>query len=582
MKKNIFISCALAVGMLPMITSCASDYLDEEPLTGISDYTVNESSAGADAAVTGMAKQMSRQFPDLKNGNLNASGEIFFRTVYGEGLSPDANFGEIIYYSTSSTNPDNFRTTNGWWAAWMYDYAYSIVNVANNVLSSVALDKPDSELSQNQCWLKACSLTFRAHAYYRLMQVYAPRWADSDNGNAYCLVLRLRSAEDNNHPLNTCNEVYDQMYSDLKEAIELFKNVPEEKQSRGTSLFYPDASVAKGILARMAMLKNDYATAQQMAHEARQGYPLMTSNEIMGGFLHTCKGWMWAPAMDPLGVYYWGFGPHYACNGHYVNSWGYTSSMDWNLYRQMKATDVRAKLFFGPLTVDIAPELAEELGVTKEDFYTVKTTTPRASLSITGTGETPATDMNLAMLKFIRQYGNQIKAQYRKNDIDTKGIYPQNKYGMSIGIHYKFQGSDDGYTSCWPPFMRAEEMLLTEAEAAYMNNDAATAGNCIKELMAVRDESYELTATGADLLAEIKLQRKLELWGEGFSWFDYKRWGEAIERKGWDPNDPDNSGFWPSKYAKTYEPDFMHGWRAAIPITEFRYNKEADESLLGL
>lgn len=564
-----------------MVTSCASDYLDQEPLTGISDYTVNESAAGAEAAVTGLAKQMSRQYSDLKNGNMNASGEIFFRNAYGEGLSPDANFAEITYYSSSSTNPDNFRDMTGWWAYWMYYYAYSIINEANNILGSVALDVPDAELTQNQCWLKACALTFRAHAYYRLMQVYAPRWADSDNGNAYCIVLRLKSADENDHPFNTCNEVYDQMYTDLKEAIELFKNVPEEKQSRGSSLFYPDASVAKGILARMAMLKNDYPTAQQMAHEARQGYKLMSENEILGGFLNTSDSWMWSPAMDPLGVYYWGFGPHYACNGHYVNSWGYTANMDWNLYRHMKATDARAKLFFGPLTVDIAPELAAEFGVTKEDFFTVKTSTPRASLSITGTGEN-VSDMNKAMLDFIRAYGNQVKALYRKDAVDPKGIYPQNKYGMSIGIHYKFQGSDDGYTSCWPPFMRAEEMLLTEAEAAYMNNDAATAGNCIKELMAVRDQSYELTATGTALLDEIKLQRKLELWGEGFSWYDYKRWGDVIDRKEWNPADPDNSGFWPSKYVRTYEPNFMNGWRAAIPITEFRYNKEADASLVGL
>lgn len=582
MKKNIFISFALAVGMIPMVTSCAGDYLDEEPLTGISDYTVNESPAGAEAAITGMAKQMSRQFADLKNGNLNASGEIFFRTLYGEGLSPDANFTEITYYSTGATNPDNFRMLNGWWAAWMYDYAYSIINEANNILSSVALDKPDSELTQNQCWLKACSLTFRAHAYYRVMQVYAPRWADSKNGDEYCIVLRLKSAEENDHPLNTCNEVYDQMYSDLKEAIELFKNVPQDKASRGTSLFYPDGSVAQGILARMALLKNDYKTAQEMAHAARQGYPLMTAKEICGGFMDTCKGWMWAPAMDPLGIYYWGFGPHYACNGHYVNSWGYTSSMDWNLYRQMKVTDARAQLFFGPLVVDIAPELAAEIGVTKDDFFTVTTSVPRSNLSITGSGETPQDDMNKKMLKFIRKYGDQVKATYRKDKIDPKGIYPQNKYGMAIGIHYKFQGNDDGYTSCWPPFMRAEEMLLTEAEAAYMNGDITTAGNCIKELMAVRDASYQLTATGADLLAEIKLQRKLELWGEGFSWFDYKRWGEVIDRKVWDKDDVENCGNWPNKYAKKYDPDFMRGWRAAIPITEFRYNKAADQSLLGL
>lgn len=575
MKKNIFVSCAIAALMLPTITSCAGDYLDEEPLTGISDNTVNASEAGANAAVTGLARQMSTQLSDLKNGNINFNGELSARTVYGEGLSPDANFSEIIYYSTSATNPSNFRTLNGWWAAWMYDYCYTQVYLANTILSSV----PETgELSANESWLKACALTFRAHAYYRMMQVYAPRWSDSNNGEAYCLVLRLKSNQPNEAPLNTCNEVYDQMYSDLKEAIELFKNAPESRKNRGDNLFYPDGSVAKGILARMAMLKNDYTTAQQMAHEAREGYPLMTAKEYLNGFSTTCKGWMWAPAMDPLGVYYWGFGPHYACNGHYVKSWGYTTNMDWNLLSKMKASDIRSQLYFGPLTVQHAPELAAQYGITEEDFYTVPTSTPRATFSITGSGDSPD-GKNLAMWNFIKAYGKTF-ANNRPEDI--KGIYPTNKYGMAIGIQFKFQGLPDGYTSCWPPYMRSEEMLLTEAEAAYMNNDISTAKSCIEELMAVRDESYVLTAAGDDLLAEIKFQRKIELWGEGFSWFDYKRWNDVIDRKSWDPDDIENCGNWPTKYAKTYEPTFMNGWRAAIPQGEFTYNKMADQSLLGL
>ncbi|MBD5281281.1 MAG: hypothetical protein HDS35_12225, partial [Bacteroides sp.] len=82
MKKNIFVSCAIAALMLPTITSCAGDYLDEEPLTGISDNTVNASEAGANAAVTGLARQMSTQLSDLKNGNINFNGELSARTVY--------------------------------------------------------------------------------------------------------------------------------------------------------------------------------------------------------------------------------------------------------------------------------------------------------------------------------------------------------------------------------------------------------------------------------------------------------------------------------------------------------------------
>lgn len=45
-----------------------------------------------------------------------------------------------------------------------------------------------------------------------------------------------------------------------------------------------------------------------------------------------------------------------------------------------------------------------------------------------------------------------------------------------------------------------------------------------------RDPQYTCTATGEDLLKEIKMYRRLELWGEGFSWYDCKRWGDPVVR----------------------------------------------------
>lgn len=572
MKNKILFSSAIAALLLPAMVSCSSDYLDEAPRTSISSETVEATDQGAEAAVTGLARQMQRQFDDLKNGNLNASGETFFANLYGEGLGADANIGEITNYASSACNPNNLRLPTGWWGAWMYRYCYSIIGSANKILSYL----PEENLTDSQYWLKACTLTFRAHCYWRLMQVFGPRWADAKNGEEYSIVLRLNANEPNEHPLNTANEVYDQLYSDLQEAIDCFSKTTKE---RGESLFFPDASVAKGILARVALLKNDYATAQKMAHEARANYTIMTGEDYLSGFSTTNDEWMWAPAMDPLGIYYWGFGPHYACNGHYVISWGYTSSMDYNLYHKMKVTDVRSKLYFGPLIVDQQPEMAAKYGITKEDFFDSNITTQtKLGVSITGTGKDPD-GKKLNMWNFIMEYGKSF-ANLRPKDI--KGIYLTNTKGISMGVQYKFQGLDDGYTSCWPPYMRAAEMLLTEAEAAYHNGDVSTAQSCLNELMAQRDETYVCSFSGTALLDEIKLQRRIELWGEGFNWFDYKRWNETMARKAWDPTKPEECGGWPNTLARTFEPDFMYGWRAAIPEREFTYNSEADPSLVGL
>ncbi|MDE5874529.1 MAG: RagB/SusD family nutrient uptake outer membrane protein [Muribaculaceae bacterium] len=566
--KGILIS---ALGM--MMAGCGDDYLQEKPLTDISAATVSSSEEGARAAVTGLLRQMQKTYSDLKNSNLNPNGEMFMAVQYGEGLSADANIGEITNYATGSCNPDNIRGGTSWWGAWMYRYCYSIIGSANTIIG----DLPEGDLTDSQNWLMGCALTMRAHAYWRLMEVYGPRWADSNNGEAYALVMRLKSGEGNEHPLNTCNEIFDQMYNDLKKAIDCFDHTTIR---RGDDMFYPDKSVAQGTLARMALLKNDFVTAQQMAHDARQGYPIMTPEQYIEGFSKKNPEWMWGPAMDPLGVGYYGFGNHHACNGHYVSeTWGYTDSMDYGLYRLLKPTDIRATLYFGPLIVDLMPDMAAEFGITKEDFFSDKVyLATKLGISITSTGTPPSKAKNKAMLNFIQAYGNTFLDKRPKS---ITPIYSLNKKGMSLGLQYKFQGLDDGYTSCWPPYMRGAEMLLTEAEAAYHNNDLATAKACLQELMAKRDPNYSLPAD-AELLEEIYLQRRIELWGEGHNWFDYKRWNIPYARKEWNPNDRENSGGWPKTLVREFPTNWMNGWRVAIPEREFTYNKEANASLVGL
>ena len=94
--------------------------------------------------------------------------------------------------------------------------------------------------------------------------------------------------------------------------------------------------------------------------------------------------------MDPLGIYYWGFGAHYACNGHYVKSWGYSSSMQYSLYKHFSETDVRSQLYFGPLCVKHAPEIAAKYGVTEEDFFNPNNYSNQTyGISITGSGYKP-------------------------------------------------------------------------------------------------------------------------------------------------------------------------------------------------
>ncbi|WP_321280873.1 RagB/SusD family nutrient uptake outer membrane protein [Marinifilum fragile] len=82
--------------------------------------------------------------------------------------------------------------------------------------------------------------------------------------------------------------------------------------------------------------------------------------------------------------------------------------------------------------------------------------------------------------------------------------------------------------------MRTAEMVLIDAEANYRNGDEDTAHDLLFALQSNRDPNAVKSAnTGADLLEEILLERRKELYAEiGVEWFDAKRLGRGITRDG--------------------------------------------------
>lgn len=81
-------------------------------------------------------------------------------------------------------------------------------------------------------------------------------------------------------------------------------------------------------------------------------------------------------------------------------------------------------------------------------------------------------------------------------------------------------------------FMRAGEMYLIEAEAKARAGQDAAARTVLNELIETRDTEYSTTLSGADLIDEILIQRRLELWGEGFRFYDLKRLNQPLNRRG--------------------------------------------------
>jgi starch-binding outer membrane protein, SusD/RagB family len=82
------------------------------------------------------------------------------------------------------------------------------------------------------------------------------------------------------------------------------------------------------------------------------------------------------------------------------------------------------------------------------------------------------------------------------------------------------------------PYIRLAEMYLIVAEAnAKIPGKEAEAKAALLTLAKNRDPNYTLsTNSGPALINEILVQRRVELWGEGFRFFDLKRLNQPLDR----------------------------------------------------
>ncbi len=135
----------------------------------------------------------------------------------------------------------------------------------------------------------------------------------------------------------------------------------------------------------------------------------------------------------------------------------------------------------------------------------------------------------------------------------------------------KFLAVSTGDSRCDVPYMRAAEMFLIEAEAK-ANLGAADAAKVLFDLVSKRDPAYVLsTKTGADLLSDIYIQRRIELWGEGFRFFDLKRTNSPLDRTGAQHNTTITGG------VMTVPADDKR-WQLLIPISEINLNPAIEQN----
>ena len=521
MKKYIYMLTIAALGF----TACEKEYLETAPEDQMGTATILSSTDNAALSINGICRAMSQQY--LGTQGMNGEGTIlnWYGTFTGNDAQKTNQTGwAALWNSTYHQRPSSIYLYYPWF------YYYKLISNANGVICNIdAASGPDAE----KAFLKAQALTFRAYSFFRLSQLYAHRWKD-EQGNCPGIVLRIDQST-GDIPLSTLAETYSQIYQDLDEAIALYQ---QSGMNRGSSEFYkPNINVAYGIYAKAAATREDWQNAKKYAALAREGFSLMSTNEYLGGFHTPNSEWIWGvyDASDQT-LYYYSFFAYIASNSNAGACRSYPVSISKELIDQIPETDARRWLYLVPQTEDEF----------KDGFTSDGKGNPRSSVAKNG--------FNSVLYKrAFSEYGDRLYS--------TSLVFPY--------MQFKLTNEDNPGVGSFP-LIRAADMMYLEAEADVHLSQDAHAQQLLFDLVSPRDAAYQKsTKTGNDLLTEVKLYRRFDLWGEGNDWFDYKRWGDPIVRK-----TIADGGNFHSTFAVTINPESGNAWTWMIPERETDYNAD--------
>lgn len=126
------------------------------------------------------------------------------------------------------------------------------------------------------------------------------------------------------------------------------------------------------------------------------------------------------------------------------------------------------------------------------------------------------------------------------------------------------------------PYIRLAEMYLIIAEAnARIPGNEAQARAALYTLAVNRDPSYVLsTNSGAALLNEILVQKRVEFWAEGHRWFDLKRMDMPVDRTVVPNYVPASAG----GVMQVPAPSASNLWEFSIPTAEIQGNPNTTQN----
>lgn len=364
----------------------------------------------------------------------------------------------------------------------LWNLFYKHMKTANSLLITIPADTDDPLLKS----YRGQALASRAFDYLNLVQAYQFTYKGHENAPAVPIVTEETGAvEAGNNPRATVQEVYDLIMKDLNEAIDLLDGYSRS----GKEVI--NQNVAYGLRARANLNMEKWAEAAADADKAMVGFTPYSIEDVSKPSFNDidASSWIWGSAVSETndivmsGLLNFpshmcsftgnGYAPGYA--GRYINS---------TLWESIPATDVRKGWW-----VD-------------EDLYS------------------PNVDFTWSIIYNNNEYG---VADW----FGWQAPYLNVKFGPYNNVY------DNPTNACDLPIMRVEEMIFIKAEALAMSGKAGEGKQVLENFVKTyRNPSYTAPSSPEALQDEVWFQRRVELWGEGFSLFDAKRLKKPIKRAG--------------------------------------------------
>lgn len=485
MKNNKYTS-VLAIASMVALGAC-SDIDDIVPEGGTMLETQLKATTSiipgrADATFSGMYTKLGDPLSFGRFASERPDDFGFVMMAFSNDLEAADIVGQDNNYNWFSTCSE-LTTRNANYANPYIRYrgVYDEVARANDVIK--AYGEITAETSAEIKYKVAQAYAIRAFCYLNIAPYFQFNYKTSSDKPCVPLVTET-TTDFTNNPRATVKEIYDQIVSDLDFAIANLEGYTRPDKSK------IDRQVAYGLRARANLDMGKYAEAASDAAAAAQGYTPASIAEVSTPSFYniTDHNWLWGydMTMDAAKAF------PYATSSAWIRSFsanGYSAGtgtyfcINNLLYNKIPESDVRKGWW---VNTDLYSPLLDNL-------------------------------------TFGQLKGQQIATE-QIDDVKLIFLpYTNVKFGM-----YTIGGTTN--EEDWP-FMRVEEMLLIQAEGLIKSGQTAAGVQVLNDFVRTyRDPQYNAEATGRKIEDEVWFQRRVELWGEGFSNSDTRRLGKPLVR----------------------------------------------------